>query len=90
MFGHWDTATRYIYMQNDGDNPYVIFPPTDLWKDQDMPITNEEMNDIAERTVDKLLQRKLFGNEAPKDQQDVTVREALRRSFLGHDMPGEV
>jgi murein DD-endopeptidase MepM/ murein hydrolase activator NlpD len=89
MFGHWNTATRYVYMDNDGDNQFVIFPPTDLWKDQDMPLTNQEMNDIADRTVDKLLNTKLFGNEASKDQRDVTVRQALRRTWLGHDEPRE-
>jgi len=91
MYGHWAEATRYIYMQNDGDNPYVIFPPTDLWKgSEDMPLTNQEMNDIADRTVDKLLATKLFGQEAPKDQRDITVRQALRRTYLGHDEPREV
>lgn len=90
MYGWQGTATRYIYMTNDGDNPYVIFPPDRLWKDDDVPLTNQEMNDIAERTVDKLMRRKLFGDSAPKDQRDVTVQQALRRTYLGHDEPREV
>lgn len=89
MYGHWSTATRYIYMQNDGNNPYVIFPPSDLWRNAEMPLTNQEMNDIADRTVDKLLNTKIFGQDAPKDQRDTTVREALRRSWLGHNEPRE-
>jgi murein DD-endopeptidase MepM/ murein hydrolase activator NlpD len=90
MWGHHNTATRYIYMANDGDNQYVIFPPDRLWKGEDMPLTNQEMNDIAERTVDKLMSRSLFGDQASKDLRDVKVRDALRRTYLGHDGPGEV
>jgi murein DD-endopeptidase MepM/ murein hydrolase activator NlpD len=90
MFGHWDAATRYIYMQNDGNNPYVIFPPTDLWKDQEMALTNQELNDIAERTVDKLMRRKLFGDKAAARLKDATVQDALRRTYMGHNTPEEV
>jgi murein DD-endopeptidase MepM/ murein hydrolase activator NlpD len=90
FYGHWSGPTRYIYMQNDGHNPYVIFPPDELWKDADMPLTNQEMNDIAERTVDKLMRRKVFGDQASKDLRDVTVQNVLRRTYLGHDEPREV
>ena len=90
IYGHWSEPTRYIYMQNDGDNPYVIFPPDRLWKGEDMPLTNREMDDIAERTVDKLMRRKIFGDKAPKDKQDVNVQMALRRAYLGHDEPREI
>jgi len=31
MFGYQNAATRYIYMNNDGDNPYVIYPPSKVW-----------------------------------------------------------
>jgi murein DD-endopeptidase MepM/ murein hydrolase activator NlpD len=90
MWGHQNTATRYIYMANDGDNSYVIFPPDRLWKGEDMPLTNQEINDIAERTVDKLMNRNLFGDDAPKALKDVKVRDSLRRTYLGHDGPAEV
>lgn len=91
MYGWWGEATRYIYMTNDGDNAIVIFPPDELWKDSDdMPLTDREINDIADRAVDKLLNRKVFGDNAPKKLQDVTVREVFRRTYLGHDEPSEI
>lgn len=91
MYGWWGEASRYIYMTNDGDNNIVLFPPDELWKDNDdMPLTEREIDDIAERAVDKMMNRKVFGPDAPKDLQDVTVRKVLRRTYLGHDEPSEV
>lgn len=90
MRGWWAEATRYIYMTNDGDNPYVIFPPDRLWKGEDMPLSDQEKRDIADRTVDMLLRRRLFPNTDRKDLKDVRVIHSLRRSYLGHDEPAEV
>jgi murein DD-endopeptidase MepM/ murein hydrolase activator NlpD len=90
MHGWWDTATRYIYMQNDGDNPYVIFPPSKLWKGFDVALTKREIDDIADQTVDKLMRRKLFPGADQKPLRDVDVQDALRRTYLGHDDPAEV
>lgn len=85
MHGWWDTATRYIYMQNDGDNPYVIFPPSLLWRDPEMPLSRKDKEDIADMTADKVVNRvfgeRLFGKDASKDDQDVTFRTAQRDQY---------
>lgn len=90
MWGH--QMSRYLYMSNDGDNPYIIYPPSMLWKGEPdvAQMTKQEQKDFAEMVADAVLRRPVFGDEAPKDLRGVTVREALRRSYLGHDEPREV
>lgn len=93
MWGH--TLNRYLYMDNDGDNPYIIFPPSRLWKgDPDMSqLTKQEMDDFADQVADKTVRRllavPLFGAEATKELRGVTLRESLRATYLGHDERAE-
>jgi murein DD-endopeptidase MepM/ murein hydrolase activator NlpD len=57
-------------------------------------MTPAEEQRIIEKTSDavvqKLLKAKIFGEQADKPLQDVSVQTALRRTYLGHDQPDEV
>ena len=78
------TYDRYRYMHNDGDNPYVIFPPSQLWKGDAMAsLTDKEMSDFADRVAERVVRRLLgaspYGADAPKADQEMTVRLILRK-----------
>lgn len=56
------------------------------FQDWEAPVTKAEMQEV----VDMLLDTKLFGDSSDKDLRTVSVRQALRRSYLGHDEPREI
>lgn len=84
MWGWWAEATRYIYMQNDGDNPYVIFPPSRLWR-ADMALSDQDKRDIADMTADlvvrRLMAEPIYGKDATKAEREVTFRRAQRAQY---------
>jgi murein DD-endopeptidase MepM/ murein hydrolase activator NlpD len=82
MFGH--TTNQYLYLV---DLTECIFPPTQTWENRgDEPVTKKEMEEV----IDMLLSTKLFADPQDNKLKDVTVRQALRRTYLGHDEPSEV
>jgi hypothetical protein len=70
MYGHWAEATRYIYMQNDGTNPYVIFPPDLLWKDDDDMALTDEAKDWLRDMVADTVRREVWNHKLPSPAGD--------------------
>lgn len=83
QWGH--TYDRYRYDDNDGQNPWIIFPPDQLWRNDEMPLSDKEVNDIAERVADKIAHRKVFGPDATKDEQKVSWNDTFRKLWKRND-----
>jgi len=82
MFGH--TTDQYLYLN---DLSECIYPPTQVWEHRgDEPVTKQEM----EQLIEMFMQTKLFPDNADPAIQRVSVRAALRRTYMGHDEPDEV
>lgn len=90
MWGRKTESGRYDYMANDGRNDTIIYHPTKVWEEE--PVTDEEMEKIARMSAQAMLGKKLW--PGIKDTTDsrfaVTVEDALKRSYLGHDETDEV
>ena len=73
QLGH--TLDRYRYMQNDGQNPWIIYPPDAVWKDADMPLSNDDLDKIARRVWGLEIATEAGGKDS------LPARTFLRRTY---------
>lgn len=65
-WGYQTDATRYSYMNNDGNNDIVIYPPDRLWKaeDDDMALSAEGKQDVRQ-IVEGAIRREVWRHQLP-------------------------
>lgn len=80
MHGVHGEAERYIYMENDGDNPYVIFPPDKIWKDDDMALSADD-KDWIEKKLAASIHQNVWRHtvQRPDPLADLTFDQTIER-----------
>jgi len=73
QLGH--TLDRYRYMSNNGQNPWIIYPPDAVWKDADVPLSKEDLDKIAKRVWAFELATEAGGKDS------IPARSMLRRTY---------
>lgn len=79
MKGH--QANRYQLYINQA---VAVYPPSLVWSDHQQEDTLMATKEQRQELINELLAEKIYGQDADKEDKDVTVRQALREAHQVH------